>query len=192
MTLFIARPSNELLLTWYGHTAAGRAKARQQLAAEIRTEGKRVIEENVRTAGRSYRCAAGDHGCSNDGSNCLCECHDPTEGDPMSEPTTTTHASGPATGMPLVAGHCPACGGGSLFLSPGGHVACSRSECPDPAAADDLLHGGPPDPAVEDARLRDLAVRMGHVGSLRREWAAAYRRVADQFVTPEADRKSVV
>lgn len=24
----------------------------------------------------SMRCARGDHGCMNDGSNCLCRCHD--------------------------------------------------------------------------------------------------------------------
>lgn len=76
---FIARPSNDLLTSWHGRSATGREKARRQLAMEIRTEGQRVIEENVRTAGRSHRCAMGDHGCTNDGSNCLCECHDPTE-----------------------------------------------------------------------------------------------------------------
>ncbi|MFI7329377.1 hypothetical protein ACIBQ3_32660 [Streptomyces rubiginosohelvolus] len=44
--------------------------------------------------------------------------------------------------MPDVQGHCPACGAASLFLGEGGHVTCARIECPNPCAADDLLHGG--------------------------------------------------
>lgn len=42
--------------------------------------------------------------------------------------------------FPEVQGRCPACGGQSLFLGSGGYVTCSRIECPDPTAADDLLH----------------------------------------------------
>jgi len=41
-----------------------------------------------------------------------------------------------------VQGRCPACGGASLFLGEGGHVTCSRIDCPSPCAADELLHGG--------------------------------------------------
>ncbi|MEU0098281.1 hypothetical protein [Streptomyces sp. NPDC006267] len=44
--------------------------------------------------------------------------------------------------MPDVQGRCPACGAASLFLGEGGHVTCSRIDCPAPSAADDLLHGG--------------------------------------------------
>ncbi|MFI5739204.1 DUF6085 family protein [Streptomyces anulatus] len=44
--------------------------------------------------------------------------------------------------MPDVQGHCPACGAASLFLGEGGHVTCSRSDCPAPDAPDMLLHGG--------------------------------------------------
>ncbi|HEX5565875.1 MAG TPA: DUF6085 family protein, partial [Streptomyces sp.] len=44
--------------------------------------------------------------------------------------------------MSDVQGRCPACGGASLFLGEGGHVTCSRIDCPDPSAVDDLLHGG--------------------------------------------------
>ncbi|WP_411096001.1 hypothetical protein [Streptomyces sp. 020-2-3H-GM] len=44
--------------------------------------------------------------------------------------------------MPDVQGRCPACGAASLFLGEGGHVTCARLDCPDPSAADDLLHGG--------------------------------------------------
>jgi hypothetical protein len=81
-----------------------------------------------------------------------------------------THASGPGQGMPLVAGYCPACRGSSLFLGVGGHATCARLDCPDPSAADDLLHGGPADPVVvlEDALCR-------------RVWAAALRWEADQL-----------
>ncbi|WP_461707338.1 hypothetical protein [Streptomyces prasinus] len=43
--------------------------------------------------------------------------------------------------MTSVQGRCPACGGSSLFLGEGGHVTCSRLDCPAPAEADDLLHG---------------------------------------------------
>lgn len=39
-----------------------------------------------------------------------------------------------------VAGRCPVCNGESLFLGAGGHVTCSRIECPDPCSADELLH----------------------------------------------------
>lgn len=40
-----------------------------------------------------------------------------------------------------VQGRCPACGGTSLFLGEGGHVTCSRIDCPAADAADVLLHG---------------------------------------------------
>lgn len=40
-----------------------------------------------------------------------------------------------------VAGRCPACGNESLFLGDGGYVTCSRAECPNPAAASELLEG---------------------------------------------------
>jgi hypothetical protein len=39
-----------------------------------------------------------------------------------------------------VQGRCPACSGSSLFLGEGGHVTCSRSDCPSPTAVDNLLH----------------------------------------------------
>lgn len=40
-----------------------------------------------------------------------------------------------------VAGRCPACRGSSLFLGTGGHVTCSRLECPDPTQPDRILCG---------------------------------------------------
>ncbi|MEV5854621.1 DUF6085 family protein [Streptomyces anulatus] len=44
--------------------------------------------------------------------------------------------------MPDVQGRCPACGAASLFLGEGGHVTCSRIDCSEPGAVDELLHGG--------------------------------------------------
>ncbi len=44
-----------------------------------------------------------------------------------------------AEGSPRVAGHCPGCGGTSLFLANGGHLTCARLDCPDPCAADRVL-----------------------------------------------------
>jgi hypothetical protein len=88
--------------------------------------------------------------------------------DPTPQPVT--HASGPGQGMPLVAGRCPACRGSSLFLGVGGHATCARLDCPDPSAADDLLHGGPADPVV---------VLEGAL--CRRVWAAALRWEAGQL-----------
>lgn len=41
--------------------------------------------------------------------------------------------------MPIVRGHCPACGMASLFLAVGGYVTCSIVDCPDPTAASDLF-----------------------------------------------------
>ncbi|AMW11634.1 hypothetical protein A4E84_20330 [Streptomyces qaidamensis] len=43
--------------------------------------------------------------------------------------------------MIRVAGRCPGCHGTSLFLGEGAHVTCSRLECPNPTAVDELLHG---------------------------------------------------
>lgn len=44
-----------------------------------------------------------------------------------------------AAGLPLVRGHCPACGRQSLFLGSGGHVTCSTIDCRNPSAADEVL-----------------------------------------------------
>ncbi|MFC8008712.1 DUF6085 family protein [Streptomyces cinereoruber] len=52
---------------------------------------------------------------------------------------------------PRVQGYCPACRGESLFLGSGGHVTCSRLDCPAPTAVDDLLH----------RRVHDVTTRIG-------------------------------
>ena len=50
-----------------------------------------------------------------------------------------------------VQGRCTACRGHSLFLGEGGHVTCSRLDCPNPSAADQLLHGEQAAPAATEA-----------------------------------------
>lgn len=60
--------------------------------------------------------------------------------------------------MATVQGRCPACGWTTLFLGDGGHVTCSRLECPNPSAADDLLHTARPShdgPSVREAAAND-------------------------------------
>ena len=61
-----------------------RAAARGLIRASIVAEAARQVDEEVVRAGRSLNCANAiaylheDHGCRNDGSTCLCECHDAT------------------------------------------------------------------------------------------------------------------
>lgn len=85
---FLSHPSAETLLDRYGNTAEGRQKARDDIAEAIRVEGKRLIEDALRISGRSMKCGAwggyrephhaGDlDGCANDGTTCICDCHDP-------------------------------------------------------------------------------------------------------------------
>ncbi|MFE0699143.1 hypothetical protein [Streptomyces sp. NPDC058872] len=50
---------------------------------------------------------------------------------------------------PTVQGRCPACHATSLFLGTGGHVTCARIDCPNPCAADDLLHQPAAQPAEQ-------------------------------------------
>lgn len=69
------------------------------------------------------------------------------------QPASTAPA---AAAHPLVKGRCPACNGNSLFLGSGGYVTCSRLDCTDPSAADQLLHGETP-PQAALARIHALA-----------------------------------
>ena len=59
--------------------------------------------------------------------------------------------------MTGIQGRCPACGWASLFLGDGGHVTCSRLECPNPSAADDLLHATPGPEATQATELEKTA-----------------------------------
>lgn len=59
--------------------------------------------------------------------------------------------------MPDVQGRCPSCGAASLFLGEGGHVTCSRIDCPNPCAADELLHGE----AAAPSRAGDVLAALG-------------------------------
>ncbi|GGV46017.1 DUF6085 family protein [Streptomyces spectabilis] len=76
---------------------------------------------------------------------------------------TAAGSNGPSPVHPRVQGRCPACRGASLFLGTGGHVTCSRSDCPNPCAADDLLHGSP-DVATLTARLRVATTELARLG----------------------------
>lgn len=78
----IPHPSAEGLLARHGRSLAGRRTARLELADTIAWRANEF-------AARSDACASGRHrgptsnwGCSNDGTNCLCECHDPEEPKP--------------------------------------------------------------------------------------------------------------
>ncbi|WP_282790867.1 DUF6085 family protein [Streptomyces sp. CC224B] len=71
---------------------------------------------------------------------------------------------GPVKPFGAVQGRCPACRSASLFLGAGGHVTCARLDCPDPSAADELLHGERQS-AVQAAAVReDQAARDTHPG----------------------------
>jgi hypothetical protein len=65
----------------------------------------------------------------------------------------------------VVQGRCPACRGASLFLGDGGHVTCSRLDCPNPTLADEQLHGetGQSDIGeIQVTRQRGRGVVVGH------------------------------
>jgi hypothetical protein len=69
-------------MSWFPDDAAARTKRRKELRAAAIAEAERKARE----VSRSIRCGRfGDHrkmmngeyyGCANDGSNCICECHD--------------------------------------------------------------------------------------------------------------------
>ncbi|WP_432008742.1 hypothetical protein [Streptomyces bacillaris] len=81
--------------------------------------------------------------------------------------------------MPDVQGRCPACGAASLFLGEGGHVTCSRIECPNPCAADDMLHGG--EEALVQALGGDRTARIiGHNLNSHGRTLAHVRRMTDK------------
>lgn len=58
-----------------------------------------------------------------------------------------------AAAHPNIQGRCPACRGASLFLGSGGYVTCSRLDCPNPCAADQLLHHTDPIECAHEAAL---------------------------------------
>lgn len=67
-------------------------------------------------------------------------------------------------GFPNVQGHCPACGGGGLFLGSGGYVTCPRVDCPAPDAASSLLEQQPSTTSITiEPVLSDLTVtKLAH------------------------------
>lgn len=84
----LSYPNIDYLVARYGNTTEGRKRARAEIAEAVRVNGKALIEETLRTAGRSMKCGAWSgyteprhagtpDGCGNNGANCACECHDP-------------------------------------------------------------------------------------------------------------------
>lgn len=109
-------------------------------------------------------------------------------------------APDPQPAPPTVTGRCPACKGESLFLADGGHVTCSRIDCPDPSAADWSLHSGlvprlqhelrywqalvNPSPTQEPDRLRAALTQVGrlHTSEISNEYGATECRTCrDQW-----------
>ncbi|WP_328434532.1 hypothetical protein [Streptomyces sp. NBC_00425] len=86
---------------------------------------------------------------------------------------------------PDVQGHCPACGSETLVLGDGGHVQCTRLECPDKTAASSLL-GDPPNPGFAcrrtacTAALNDLAVASAAYEVVRSHTITAGKYIAQQ------------
>ncbi|MET9073907.1 hypothetical protein ABZX95_17405 [Streptomyces sp. NPDC004232] len=52
---------------------------RAELRAQLETDAAKQACANARRLYASIRCAEGDHGCLNNGTGCLCTCHDPKE-----------------------------------------------------------------------------------------------------------------
>lgn len=69
--------------------------------------------------------------------------------------------------MTDIQGRCPACRATSLFIGTGGHVTCSRIECPNPSAADELLHGEQPAPVPGDMAATQATERQARYRTCR-------------------------
>ena len=97
-----------------------------------------------------------DNGCGKPEGECAVTCKAVLDAVAMAarknsqtgRPFGDRHGPTPEEGRRMfdVKGRCPACNGSSLFLGSGGHVTCSRLDCPDPTEADELLHRGLPEP----------------------------------------------
>lgn len=79
---------------------------------------------------------------------------------------------------PTVQGYCPACQGTSLFLGDGGHVTCARIDCPNPCAADDLLHS-PTSPLVTGT-LAQLAGAVADVAARLDDHTTAVKKAVER------------
>ena len=79
---------------------------------------------------------------------------------------------------PRVQGYCPACRAASLFLGDGGHVTCSRIDCHNPCAADDLLHS-PTSPLVTGT-LAQLAGAVADVAARLDDHANAVKTALER------------
>lgn len=66
------------------HNYAGTAAARAAHRRSIHTRIAAASQHEADRLGRSPKCAHAEHadqpgGCANDGTGCLCECHDPKD-----------------------------------------------------------------------------------------------------------------
>jgi hypothetical protein len=77
----IPHPSVASLLCNHGNDRAGRQAARQELVetAEAWARNAALLMGVSLKCEEDIRARARHHRCSNDGSTCLCACHDPTE-----------------------------------------------------------------------------------------------------------------
>lgn len=77
----ITTPRVATLVAAHGNTAAGRAAARAELVATVVAEaGRRAARVGLTISCRSGRCRTvrfgHPAGCRDDGTGCLCVCHD--------------------------------------------------------------------------------------------------------------------
>jgi hypothetical protein len=85
-----------------------------------------------------------------------------TPGGPGRQPDAPQPPQTAPGGFPDVQGHCPACGGASLFVGSGGYITCRRIECPEPDAATTLLERNPrttPDNPATSSDAADKSLR---------------------------------
>ena len=86
--------------------------------------------------------------------------------------------------MQTVQGRCPACHGAHLFLADGGRVTCSLIGCPEPGAADGVLHGEHVTAATplicsderHTAKVADLQRRLAELREVARGYCGACGR----------------
>ena len=93
--------------------------------------------------------------------------------------------------FPSIQGRCPACKSETLFIGTGGWITCSLIGCPNPSAADELLHRSAPTVGLRERLATALITRIkqsviagprlpGQVGSL---FAATEFDLADTAIS---------
>lgn len=87
----------------------------------------------------------------------------------------------PPKTFPSIQGRCPACRGDSLFIGSGGYVTCSRLDCPNPSAADQLLHGEQPAHAPAATEATEAATTTRVFAALHHSAEQDVARVIDLY-----------